>query len=55
MAKSSSAVSRVVSAGDMLSHRHDYPAYETTSHTHLVQNQQIATVLRRWLEGLFEA
>jgi pimeloyl-ACP methyl ester carboxylesterase len=51
VAESSSDITRVagVAAG---SHRRSYPAYQTTNHTYLSQNQQIAQLLHTWLRGV---
>ena len=48
VAESSSDMTRVPGA-TTASHRRSYPAYQTTNHTHLIRNQQIAGLLCTWL------
>lgn len=53
VAESSSDITQVAggSANGLL-HRRDYPAYQTTNHTYLSQNQQIGQLLHTWLRGV---
>jgi len=52
VAESSSDITQVAPDAAKRFHRRDYPAYQTTNHTYLGQNQQIGRLLHTWLRGL---
>lgn len=52
VAESSADIANVVRARPRLAHLHDYPGYERVNHSYLGRNQQVASIIVRWLKEI---